>query len=62
MRNRRLFYETLLFFVPMSVAVRCKTTVCGSSLAEIVGSNAAEHGCSSLESVVFCQVEVCAMN
>ena len=53
MTNRRLFYETVLFFVLISVAARCKTWVCSRSLAGIVGSNPADHGYFFLESAVF---------
>jgi len=43
------------------VAARSKAYVCGSSPAEIVGSNpSGRHGCLSVVSVVCCQVEVSA--
>ena len=47
---------------PVPVAARSKAWVCGRSRAGIVGSNpAGGHGCLSVVSVVFCQVEVSAM-
>jgi hypothetical protein len=47
--------------VPIPVAARSKTWVCGLSLTGIVGSNPARgHEYLSLVSVVCCQVEVSA--
>jgi hypothetical protein len=46
---------------PIPVAARCKVWFCGRTLAGIVGSNSAwGHGCLSLVSDVYCQVEVSA--
>ena len=46
---------------PVPVTSRSKAYVCGSSPAEIVGSNhTGGHGYMSVVSVVCCQVEVSA--
>ena len=43
---------------PVPVAARSKARVCSRRLDEIVGSNPRRgHGCSSVVSVVCCQVE-----
>ena len=46
--------------MPIPVAARSKTWVCGRSLAGIVGSNPAGGMDMSLVSVVCCQVDVSA--
>ena len=44
--------------MPVPVAARSKAWVCDRSLARIAGSNrAGGHGCTSVVSVVYCQVE-----
>ena len=46
---------------PIPLAARSKAWVCGQSLAGIAGSNPVEgHGCLSVVSGVFCQVQVSA--
>ena len=41
------------------MAARSKALVCGRSPVEVVGSNPTRgHGCLSVVSVVYCQVEV----
>ena len=54
--------DCTIVFVPVPAAARSKTWVCGRSLPGIVGSNPAEHGCLSFESVACCQIEVSAMS
>ena len=54
--------DCTIVFVPVPAAARSKTWVCGRSLPGVVGSNPAEHGCLSLESVACCQIEVSAMS
>jgi hypothetical protein len=47
--------------LPVPVAARSKSYVCGHSPADIVGSKpTGGHGCLSVMSVVCCQVEVSA--
>ena len=57
------YYFTQIYKIrlPVPVAARSKTWVCGRSPAEIVGSNpTGGHGCLSVVSVLCCQVEVSA--
>jgi hypothetical protein len=60
-----LFYVILcysiVYYVPIPVALRSKAWVCSLSLTRIVGSNPKQgHGCLSLVSFACCQVEVSA--
>ena len=56
-----LFMKVHSWVCSVPVAARSKVWVCGRSSAEIVGSNlTGGHGCPSVLSVVFCQVEVSA--
>jgi len=43
------------------LAAQSKSWVCSRSLAGIAGSNPAAHGCVSVVSVMFCQVEISAL-
>jgi len=54
-------FSTKIPQVPIPVAARSKAWICDRSPAETVGSNpGGGHGCLSVVSVVFCQVEVSA--
>jgi hypothetical protein len=52
------FFLLFVYFLPVPVAARSKTCVCGRSPAEIVFESHRGHGCLSVVSVVCCQVEV----
>ena len=60
--ERQHFTTVITEYLPVPVAARSKTWVCGRSHAGIAGSNAAGggQGCLSVVSVVCCQVEVSA--
>jgi hypothetical protein len=62
---RHKIYKVILFMYvcvwPIPVAARFKAWVYGRTLAGIVGFNSRRgHGCLSLVSVVYCQIEVFA--
>jgi hypothetical protein len=55
-------FSVVYIYSPIPLAARSKASVCGRSLAGIMGWNPTGRGCLSLVSGVCCQVEISVTN